>query len=166
MDMSLSKLGEMVKNSKTWCAAEHGVVNSGTWLSNWTTTITERSLTHCQQLGTDNTAWAKKNNNNNVKMYIPNILKVTCFKHFVIPLLKNHCLQSHLTYLWTQTWLALEMFFLSLPINWIHSVCWLKCPSVGVACSERCPCSQTLATVHAWWCPSSLNCSLVAVITV
>jgi len=80
MDMSLSKLGEMVKNSKTWCAAEHGVVNSGTWLSNWTTTITERSLTHCQQLGTDNTAWAKKNNNNNnVKICILNILKVTCF---------------------------------------------------------------------------------------
>ena len=37
MDLSLSKLQEMVKDRKTWRAAVHGVAKSQTWLSNWTT---------------------------------------------------------------------------------------------------------------------------------
>ena len=38
MDMSLSKLREMVKDRETWCAIVHGVAKNWTPLTNWTTT--------------------------------------------------------------------------------------------------------------------------------
>ena len=36
VDMSLSKLLEIVKDRKAWCAAVHGVTKNRTWLSDWT----------------------------------------------------------------------------------------------------------------------------------
>ena len=37
MDMSFSKLREMLKDSEAWCVAVHGVAKNRTQLSNWTT---------------------------------------------------------------------------------------------------------------------------------
>ena len=39
MDMSLSKLREIVKNREAWRAAVHGVAKNWTWLSDWTTSV-------------------------------------------------------------------------------------------------------------------------------
>ena len=44
VNMNLSKLQEIVKDSEAWCAAVHGVAKSWTQLSDWTTTIYSK---HC-----------------------------------------------------------------------------------------------------------------------
>ena len=42
MDMSLSKLQEMVKDQEDWHAAAHRIAKSQTWMSNWTRTTSRR----------------------------------------------------------------------------------------------------------------------------
>ena len=44
LDMNLSNLWEMVKDREAWCATVHGVVKSGTQLSNWATAATNRAV--------------------------------------------------------------------------------------------------------------------------
>ena len=44
MDMSLSKLQEIVKNREAWRVAVHGVTKSRTQLSDWTTERSEQNL--------------------------------------------------------------------------------------------------------------------------
>ena len=44
MDMSLSKLWEIVKDREAWHASIHGVAKRWTWLSDWTTTTNNTSL--------------------------------------------------------------------------------------------------------------------------
>ena len=70
MDMSLSKVREIVKDREAWYAIVHGVAKSQLWLSDWTT----RFLFYFEAKSIDNSIWMQSFKNRTLHLREPEVV--------------------------------------------------------------------------------------------
>ena len=122
LDMSLSKLWQMVKDRGAWHAAVHGVAKSRTWLSNWTTYLA--SNLQCLR---------EYSSKSKFFMNIWGMSKQSEWTNYNRSLLNKHV--QHLPYVWP-----------ILGILWI----WTQLILIVIPCSRHCFCPHFSVEEIEW----------------
>ena len=79
MDMSLSKLQEMVKDREACCVIVHGVTKSQTWLSNQTHTHTHTHIHTQRHIYSRSSSWA----NTQYIIHYPGEICLCCYSNYI-----------------------------------------------------------------------------------